>query len=78
MKGINLRKLRKTAGLTQYAVHRETGIGRTKISLAECGQPVLNEREFKAILRVLHRQMRRRNEQIRQALSPADAQEAEA
>ena len=73
----NLKKLRRTAGLTQFALHRATGVARTKLSLAECGQRVLNEREIKAILRVLHRQMRKRNEQIQEALSsPNDVQAA--
>lgn len=56
----SLRKLRKMSGITQYALARRCGVGRTRLSLAENGHVRLAPNEYAVVLRVLLRAVRQR------------------
>jgi transcriptional regulator with XRE-family HTH domain len=66
----NLRKLRRDAALTQYALAKATGIDRTKISHAELGMVTLNADECARIRKVLLDVTRRKSARVLRELDP--------
>ncbi len=68
----HLRRLRRAAGLTQFALHRKSGVGRTRISLAESGYVALKDREITAVRRVLLREIRKRKSRLNEVLRSAE------
>jgi len=45
----DLREMRELAGITQFSLSRRSGVSRTRLSLAECGEVELNETEKRKI-----------------------------
>lgn len=56
----DLQKLRRIAGLTQFAVSKASGIDRTRLSLAECGHVQLSNEEYATVKRTLVGEIQRR------------------
>jgi transcriptional regulator with XRE-family HTH domain len=66
-----VRQLRQTAGWTQARTSRASGVHRTKLSMAECGEISLSADEEAAVRRVLLRAIRNRAERINGVLTDA-------
>ncbi len=73
-----LKNLRRAAGITQFELERSARVPRAKISLAESGHLVLNERETRLVYRVLVREMRKRATRLAEALERAEGLQAPA
>jgi transcriptional regulator with XRE-family HTH domain len=58
--GTRLRELRRIAGLTQHGVERETGIDRSRLSLAECNYSALKPDEYAKVETFLLRTVRQK------------------
>ena len=72
MKLGKLKSLRKAAQLTQYGLHRKSGVPRGKICLAESGDVELTNLEIAAIRRALLREIRKGSSRLNEVLrSPA-------
>jgi transcriptional regulator with XRE-family HTH domain len=66
-----LRNLRRMAGMTQTKAARAAGIGRPRLSQAECGEIALGPVEEARLRRALNRAIRRRAAKLSKLLSPA-------
>ena len=66
---MNLKELRKMAGLTQWQLAQRCGVSRMRMSLAECGQVELREDEESAVRAVLLEAIKGRASKIRSVLS---------
>lgn len=71
MKG--LKKLRELAGMTQAELAHETGIDRTRLSLAESGYARLTDAETDSVRRISTRAMRKRQDEISRTLAELTA-----
>ena len=60
-----IQELRTMAGLTQFDLAKRSGVGRTRLSLAECGHIELRTKEYEAIERALIRAVQRRIAELR-------------
>jgi transcriptional regulator with XRE-family HTH domain len=60
----NLRKLRRDAALTQYALAKATGIDRTKISHAELGMVTLAADEIARLRNILLEVARKKSARV--------------
>jgi transcriptional regulator with XRE-family HTH domain len=69
----DLRELRIMAGLTQCDVAKETGLDRSKLSLAENQYVELRPEEKAAVRTVLLKQIETRATQLRRVLSDREA-----
>jgi transcriptional regulator with XRE-family HTH domain len=49
----DLREMRELAGITQFCLSRRSGVSRTRLSLAECGETELSGNEKEKITNVL-------------------------
>jgi transcriptional regulator with XRE-family HTH domain len=65
----NLKRLRELAGMTQAELAHETGIDRTRLSLAESGFTRLTATETEEVKDVAARAMRKRHAEISRALA---------
>lgn len=65
----DLRELRHMIGFTQFRLAARSGVSRTKLSLAECGETELTSQEEQGIRKVLHQELQRQAAAINQALS---------
>jgi transcriptional regulator with XRE-family HTH domain len=66
---MNLRELRRMAGLTQWQLAQRCGVSRMRVSLSECGQVELREEERSAIRSVLLEAIRNRESNIQSILA---------
>ena len=66
---MDLRQLRKMAGLTQWELAQQCGLSRMRLSLAECGQLVLRAEEESAVRNVLLDAIKALESEIRGILS---------
>ena len=69
----DLKQLRETSGLSQFAAANRAGLDRTRLSLAENGHIKLNENEERAIRGVLVEAMQRRARHLEDVLANAHA-----
>ena len=60
MKG--LKRLRETAGLTQWELSRAAKVDRSRLALAEVGQVILSAEQEGRVRRVLAREIRKRRD----------------
>jgi len=67
--GMDLRQLRKMAGLTQWELAQRCGVSRMRLSLAECGQVELSAEEEADVRGVLLEVIKARAAQLRGVLS---------
>jgi transcriptional regulator with XRE-family HTH domain len=65
-----LRNMRRIAGMTQTKAARAAGIGRPRLSQAECGEIALGPVEEARLRRALHRAIQRRAAKLSKLLSP--------
>lgn len=65
----DLRELRHMISFTQFRLAARSGVSRTKLSLAECGETELTSQEAQRIRKVLHQELQRQAAAINQALS---------
>lgn len=70
---MDLKQLRKLAGLTQFELAQRCGVSRMRLSLAECGQVKLREDEQSAVRTVLIESIETRASQLRSVLSERQA-----
>ena len=49
-----LKTLRRMSGLNQYGLAGRSGVSRTRLSLAECGETELTSEEEQKIRKILH------------------------
>jgi len=68
---MDVRKLRKTARLTQIELAQQTRISRVRLSFAECGYLKLTQKELTLIQKVIARELGRRAARIRAAVETA-------
>jgi transcriptional regulator with XRE-family HTH domain len=66
---MNLRELRRMAGLTQWELAQRCGVSRMRLSLAECGQVELRPEEIVATRQVLLERIESRAAQLKGVLS---------
>ncbi len=64
----DLRELRRMVGFTQFRLAARSGVSRTKLSLAECGEIKLTNGEEQKVKKVLHQELQRQAQAINQAL----------
>jgi len=64
---MDLKRLRKTSGLSQWSAARRSGVPRMRLSLAETGQLTLKPDEETALYRVLHDEIEARQKQLEEA-----------
>ena len=64
----DLRELRRMVGFTQYRLSARSGVSRTRLSLAECGEIELTNEEEQKVKKVLHQELQRQAAAINQAL----------
>jgi hypothetical protein len=53
MEHLNVREMRKLAGVSQHRISAISGVGRVRISLAECGHVALRPEELSSVMRSL-------------------------
>jgi len=70
---MNLRELRRMAGLTQWQLAQRCGVSRMRISLAECGQLELRQEEEAGVRSVLLDAIKGRESKIRSVLSGGES-----
>ncbi len=71
----DLRELRRMAGFTQYRLAVRSGVGRTKLSLAESGDIELSNEEEQKIKKVLLKELQRQAQAINEALTQKQQEE---
>ncbi len=76
--GTDLRQMRETCGLSQYALSMITGIPRNRISLAECGYLTLRNEELSTIHEALRKTSESKMVQLTSAFSGREAVAASA
>ena len=64
----DLRELRRMIAFTQFRLAARSGVSRTKLSLAECGETELTSKEEQSVRKVLHQELQRQAQAINQAL----------
>ncbi len=65
----DLRELRRMIAFTQFRLAARSGVSRTKLSLAECGEIKLTNEEEQKIKKFLHQELHRQAATINQALA---------
>jgi transcriptional regulator with XRE-family HTH domain len=65
---MNLRSVRKAAGVSQFFVAQESGVARMRLSLAETGQLTLRPEEQNAIVVVLRRALNGKSAELKELL----------
>lgn len=65
----DLKAIRRMAGFTQYRLATRSGVSRTKLSLAECGDVELTSEEQRRIKEILFQELHRQAATINQALA---------
>ena len=68
-----IRELRNMAGLTQFEVAKQSRLGRTRLSLAECGHVELRPKELQDLERTLLGAIRSRMSHFQGLLSGIEA-----
>ena len=66
---MNIRELRRMAGLTQWQLAQRCGVSRMRVSLAECGQVELRQDEESAVRALLLEAIKTCASKIRSVLS---------
>lgn len=70
---MNLREMRRMAGLTQWELAQRCGVSRMRLSLAECGQVELHPEEETSLRGVLLAVIKNRAAQLRGVLSGSES-----
>ena len=65
----NLKAIRRMAGFTQYRLATRSGVSRTRLSLAECGDVELTDVEQRRVREILFQELHRQAATINQALA---------
>jgi transcriptional regulator with XRE-family HTH domain len=65
---VQIQELRTMAGLTQFDLAKGSGVGRTRLSLAECGHIELRPNEYEAIEHALICAVQRRIAEFQKAI----------
>jgi transcriptional regulator with XRE-family HTH domain len=65
---VRIQELRTMAGLTQFRLAKQSGVGRTRLSLAECGYIELRREEYEALEHALADAIRRRMLEFQEVL----------
>jgi transcriptional regulator with XRE-family HTH domain len=73
-----LRKLRESAGLTQFAVARKSGVSRMRLSLAESGQLRLSPEEELAVREAIREGIEKQAAQLQHLLARAQTKPSQA
>lgn len=67
----DLRAMRDMAGITQFALSRQSGVSRMRLSLAECGETDLSPEEKERVTEVLLAAIQRQHVRIASVLAEA-------
>ena len=73
---MDLRAMRELAGITQFALSRRSGVSRMRLSLAECGEAELSDKEEEKITNILLAAIQRQHTRTGIALANACAEQS--
>ena len=71
---MDLRTVRKEAGLSQYTIAQRAGISRMRLSLAECGEIELQPSEIDSIRKALGVEIEKRAGKLQSTLSKMESE----